>query len=1105
MKRHVVIPAALAAILALLSGSQFSPAATAFVAPAPAWTIRSLAQPTNFSSLSNHACEIGSGSETCDSYTLIVANVGNEAADREENAPVDIADTLPAGISAVHIEGADLAAEGALRQLHCTLVPLQCTDPTRIPVDDTLLVTINVVVDAGVAGNVTNSASVSGGGAPAVGASEQTTVRTGQAGFGIQDFNLQALDAGGSSDEQAGGHPNSLTTSFDLNSTNLELINPREPTKREVYYHPAEEPRDVAIDLPLGFFGNPESIPQCPLNVLLKTNEETACPLDSRVGTIALEGSDGVFKASIENGSGTTAVYNVTPEAGYQAEFAFTYLGVPVFIYARVIHTGNTYAVQATVPGIPEIKLVDSSLTLFGEPAQNNGGSSLASPFFTNPVNCQSGTTPARIAMDTWQHPGHWYEAVSEPPAYPSLVGCEMLQFQPSLRVQPDTTRADEPAGYGFEIEIPQNESPVSPGTPELKDASVTLPPGTTVSPAAADGLAACPASGENGIDLPSGNGRPGEAGEGETIGPDGMPHLTPGHCPSESTVGSVEITTPLLAEPLEGHVYLARPGCGGAGQAACTEEDAADGNLIHVYLEATGSGVVVKLEGHVSVNRSTGRLTATFKENPQLPFSKLKLHFDGGPRASLANPATCGVATTTSDLSPWSAPITPDATPASSFSVDWDGQGGRASACPATLPFAPTLSAGTVTPTAGAFSPFTLTLKRLDREQNLSRLSVTTPPGLLGMLSSVTLCTEAQANQNACPTASEIGTTTVAAGPGSHPFWVTGHVFLTESYNGAPFGLSVVVPAVAGPFNLGNVRVRAAINVDPKTSALTITSDPLPQVVDGIPLRVQTINVAVTRPGFMFNPTNCEAHQITATVAGSRGGSAQASSPFAAANCKSLPFSPKFTVATSTRSSKKNGASLDVKVAYKPGQANIRSVAVALPKQLPSRLTTIQQACPEKTFAANPATCPAGSLIGIAKARTPVLPVLLSGPAYLVSHGGAAFPDVVLILQGEGVRVDLTGSVNIHKGITSSAFANVPDVPITSFDLSLPRGPHSALTATLPASALGNLCGQKLTMPTTLTAQNGLQEKQSTKVGVTGCPKRKAKTSTKTKKKGKK
>jgi hypothetical protein len=360
-------------------------------------------------------------------------------------------------------------------------------------------------------------------------------------------------------------------------------------------------------------------------------------------------------------------------------------------------------------------------------------------------------------------------------------------------------------------------------------------------------------------------------------------------------------------------------------------------------------------------------------------------------------------------------------------------------------------------------------------------------------MLSHVTLCEEPQAAQGACSPASQIGTVSASAGAGSHPFWVSGPVFLTGPYKGAPFGLSVAIPAKAGPFNLGTVVRRAALNVDPSTSALTITSDPLPQIIDGVPLRVQTVNVTVDKSQFMFNPTNCAAKQITATLASAQGASAQVSSPFAAGGCKNLPFNPGFKVSTRAPGSKKKGTSLDVKVTSAAGQANIHSVSVSLPKQLPSRLTTIQQACPEATFAANPATCPVGSLVGIATGTTPVLPVPVSGPAYLVSHGGAAFPNLELVLQGEGVRVDLTGNINIKHGITSSTFANIPDVPISSFDLRLPEGKYSALTPN------GNLCAKPLTMPTTLVGQNGRRLVRSTKIAVAGCPK--AKTNSKAKK----
>jgi hypothetical protein len=370
-------------------------------------------------------------------------------------------------------------------------------------------------------------------------------------------------------------------------------------------------------------------------------------------------------------------------------------------------------------------------------------------------------------------------------------------------------------------------------------------------------------------------------------------------------------------------------------------------------------------------------------------------------------------------------------------------------------------------------------------------------------MLSRVPLCGEQDANQGTCPEASLIGHTTATAGPGPYPVTVNGgRVYLTGPYKGAPFGLSIVVPAVAGPFNLGNVKVRAAIHVDPHTARITVISDPLPTIEQGIPVQLRTVNVSVDRAGFMFNPTSCSPLSVDGAIASSEGAKAVVSSRFQAADCASLPFRPKFTVSTWGGTSKKLGASLDVKVASSAGQANIGKVLVSLPKALPSRLTTLQLACPGATFAANPATCPAASVVGTAKALTPVLSEPLSGPAYLVSHGGAAFPDLVVILEGQGIRLDLIGNTSIKKGITTSSFATVPDAPITSFELKLPQGTHSALAATLPVGARGSLCASKLVMPTTLTAQNGAQVKQNTKIAVTGCPK-KAKAKTRARKAG--
>ena len=601
----------------------------------------------------------------------------------------------------------------------------------------------------------------------------------------------------------------------------------------------------------------------------------------------------------------------------------------------------------------------------------------------------------------------------------------------------------------------------VEPATPELKTARVTLPEGLSVSPSAANGLQACS---DAQIALQSNE---------------------PGSCPLASQLGTVKVTTPLLESPLEGQVFLGEPEC-----SPCSESDAGDGHLFRLFIQvhSQARGITLKLPGIVKANPQTGRLTAEFAENPQLPFSDVEVKFKDGPRAPLASPQTCGTFTTVSDLEPWSTPETPTEISQSPFAI---------TGCDASMPFAPAFDAGTSSPAAGAYSPFSVTFSRSDGEQDLGSITVQTPPGLLGKIAGIPRCSEAEANAGTCGPESQIGTTTATAGPGSDPYAITGgRVYLTGPYKDQPFGLSIVVPAVAGPFNLGNVVVRASIAVNPATSALTITSDPLPQIRDGVPFRLRSVTVEVNRPGFIFNATNCSEQAISATITGEHAiGSSEAAkssvlpSPYAASGCANLPFKPKLTAVTGGQASKADGASLDVKVESAGlGPANIAKVVLQLPKALPSRLSTIQKACTEPVFDANPAACDEGSVIGKATIHTPLLNNPLTGPAYFVSHGGAAFPDVEFVLQGEGVTLILDGKTDIKNGITYSRFESTPDAPFTTFETELPTGPHSILGAYVPAKENYSLCKASLAMPTTITGQNGAVIEQTTKIAVTGC-----------------
>ncbi len=1054
---------------------------SASAAGTPAFAVHAVPEPSSFSAGDAATC---SSEEKCDRYQILVRNAGDAAS----AGPVTLTDTLPAGVTfrevnnQINASGINGAGEGESWECAASEDPggrsvVTCSFSESLPVGS-YTPDLDILVNApavGVLGPLRNEVSVTGGGArAAASASEETPVSAQAPPFGVNEFSVEPTAADGTSLLGAGAHPWELTTSIGFPL----LIFKAEREGHE--FVPAEEVKDIAVELPLGFTGDPLATAQrCTQTELQETQGPNAngtgaavndCPAGSRVGTLAFLGlsTGGVY--SISGGGNMTGIYNMVPEGGHAAEFAFRADGVPVSLYGSVVHTASGYVQRVTTPGLPElVRTNDVWLTFFGDPGQVDGGASEPA-FLTNPVDCSTGGLSSRVEAESYEDPGH--PVSRESVTYPTLTGCGLLAFDPSLSFGPSvgeggTTQADEPSGYTTVLKVPQTSAFSELATPEVKNVSVTLPEGVALSPSSADGLQGCT---EAQIELDS---------------------TTPGGCPLASQIGTVEAVTPILSEPLQGRVYLAQPKCGGEGQPACTAASASNGELYGLYVEVQGPGFTVKFPSVASVDPVTGRVTARFEDLIQQPISEFKLHLKSGPRAPLANPQSCGAASTVSDLTPWSSPVTPDAVGSSSFNVDWDGNGG---ACPAGMPFSPGFSAGTVSPVGGAFSAFSLTVSRHDREQDLSGLSLTMPPGLLGRLAGIPLCGEPQAAQGACSAGSQVGATTVAAGSGPHPFWTQGRVYLTGPYKGQPFGLSIVVPAQAGPFNLGDVVVRAAIHVDPNTAQITVTSDPVPQLLDGVPLRIQTVNVSIDREGFIFNPTNCSQLQLAGTITGAQGASVGVSSPFAATGCAGLPFHPVFSVSTQARTSKKSGASLTVKGAFPAGNANVRSVAVTLPKQLPARLTTIQQACPEATFNANPASCPAGSDIGVATATTPILANPVMGPAYLVSHGGAAFPNVVAILQGEGVTVDLTGSIDIKHGVTSSTFASVPDAPISSFQLTLPEGPHSGLAAVVPAKAKGSLCGQSLAMPFTITGQNGAQVKQDVKIAVTGCPKTKPK-----------
>jgi hypothetical protein len=1062
-------------------------AVSASASASPIWNVESEARPTAFQP---------TDSPEVDNYRIEIENLGGAS-----SGSITVVDHLPTGVSAAStpVEENNFphskwsCSEGAGQTVvTCTsnvpVAPVRDAFNKLEPAETPSAVT-PIVIPVTVAGGTppetgTNIVTVSGGGAVSLASSNSTNpIDSGpDTSFGTSFLHFRSVGPDGEQSTQAGGHPWALTTDFEFN---------QEPERPNETYQEAirggdfknvptgDEAKTVVAEVPLGLLGNPQATPRCTQRQFTEGagNNLNACPADTRVGVIYLE---------LPGLAGPYQLFNLVSASGHAAEFGFSYTGIGIILYGDLVHSDRGGYVVRIISSNPQTFLRGASLTFFGDPAAAfETGAAEAPPFLIDPVDCAAAEAARtmQVHVDTWTAPGigdpfnadfadpNWVTAsVTVPP----VDGCEALKFNPSLSFKPapafegGTSQADEPSGYEVNLEVPQTETLSELETPELKTVTVTLPRGLSVSPSAANGLQACS---DAEIAL-----------ESDELA----------SCPLASQIGTVQITTPLLERPLDGVVFLGEPEC-----SPCSAADAEAGRLFRVFIQTHSDevGQTVKLSGTLKVNPVTGQLTAQFAENPQVPFSDLELDLNDGPRASLANPQGCGTFTPSSVLEPWSAPLTANVTSESPFAISWDGQGGG---CPASVPFAPSFSAGTGSPAAGAYSPLTVEFSRQDREQDLSGITVHTPAGMLGNLSGVPLCGEPQASQGSCGEASLIGSTSAVVGPGADPFAITdGRAYLTGPYKGAPFGLSIVVPAVAGPFNLGSVVVRASIAINPSTAALTVTSDPLPQIVGGVPIRLRKVVVDVNRPEFILNATGCVSRKVEATLTGlegftaTHGSSVSVSSPYSASGCANLAFKPKFAVSTLGKTSKADGASLTATVSYPNAaqgtQADVAAVKVDLPKQLPSRLTTLQKACTAAQFETNPAGCPAASFIGHAVVHTPILPGvgggLLTGPAIFVSHGGEAFPSLTLVLQGDNVTIDLIGSTFISKaGITSTTFKTVPDAPFSMFELTLPQGPYSALTAT------GNLCTSKLAVPTAFIAQNGAVIHESTKITATGC-----------------
>lgn len=1034
-------------------------------AAGPQWTVTSVSAPTNFTP----------GDESGDaSYRVTVTNTGTSATN---GSLITITDELPTGLtignSGASGEDQLIAAIDHLPggQLQC--VKNACSYSGAVIPDDTLVLTIPVNVSSTAPGTVVNRVHVAGGGAPDAGMETPTTISTEGVKFGVASGGATTA----LSTTQAGAHPD-LTTSIAFNTINVSGSL-------------AGDPKDTTDDLPPGFAGDLVDTPSCSSSKFSLSE----CPIGTQIGVTTLTidlfgGGRRIF---------TDPVYNLSPNPGELARLGF-YAANDIHIEGGVTLRENDYGLRATFQDTNEssAELDNVSLTIWGVPAapvhdplrwrppvgsEQQGSFGVSSdspqaPFITNPTSCSGVPLEARFKVDSWEKPGLFESTGME---FGPVVGCDRLTMGPSLTAQPTTEFAYSATGFNVEMNIPQTyDNAFGLATSTLKRAVVGLPEGVTVNPSAGAGLEACSQAQyeEEGVE----------------------PTLTKG-CPSASKLGVVHILTPALSEEVIGAVYLAKPRVNQFG------------SLLAIYIVARiqNRGVVVRAAGDVQADLSTGRLVTTFDGLPPLPFSKFTLSFRQGATSPLVTPPRCGQYSVNAELTPWALPseILKPLVPPFAITSGFNG-----TACPTGgAPFAPQVFSGTLNNQAGSYSAMYIRVIRGDGEQEVTRFSAQLPTGVTADLSGVPFCSEANIErartrtgaseeaESSCPKASEIGHTLVGAGVGSVLAWASGKVYMAGPYHGAPFSIVAITAARVGPFDLGTVVVREALKIDPTTAAVTVdasASDPIPHIIEGIVVHVRDIRVYIDRPNFTLNPTSCATKTFAVTVNGSGEDFTSSSDdvpvtvnvPFQAADCQSLKFSPTFAVSTTGKTSRRSGASLTARLtfAHMPGnsQANVRSVKVDLPKRLPSRLTTLQKACPASVFADNPASCPSGSRVGQATAVTPILPVALSGPAYFVSHGGAKFPELVIVLQGYGVTIDLHGETFISKNnITSSTFRVVPDEPVTSFVLQLPQGPDSAL------AAVGNLCAGTLIMPTIFTAQNGLTIRRNVSIKRTECGRR--------------
>lgn len=908
-------------------------------------------------------------------------------------------------------------------------------------------------------------------------------------GFGFQPgatgFDVAVNDEEGP-DTRAGSHPSSIVTTIEFNRAGERASQPGVPVTDG-------DARNVQIELPPGLIENPGAVDKCSQDQFHSPRQSPfepsrsgeRCPPLSQIGVVTLRSS----AEGTHNESRTFGLFNLVPPPGFPSQIGFSPFGIPVALTPQIRDLNGEYGTTLNLHNLSQqIDIYGMTMTIWGTPwgVSHNGKrgeclnelepefpwakcpvlsgerSHLPYAYLTLPASC-TGPLAFNGTATAWQQPflaaaTAFSRDVAGDPA--GLSGCSELRFEPIVGAQVTNPRASSPSGFDFTL-TPKEEALTNPrlNVPsQTRRAVVTLPEGITVNPSLAAGLGSC---------------TPQQYAEETPVSP-----LSLG-CPENSKIGTFTVQTPLFEEPVKGAIYLAEPD--DRDTSAPGAENPFDA-LLSVYLIARDAahGVLVRVAGKLNPDPVTGRLTATFDELPQLPYSNLKLHFREGQRAPLVTPSACGTFATRVALTPWNDPA---ATALSSPQFQIAKGIGAGEACPtgATPPFAPGASGGTLNGNAGSYTPFQLHLTRNDSEQELTSYSATLPPGLTGKIAGIPYCPNAaieaarqktgheEERHPSCPAASQIGRTVSGYGASQVLAYAPGRLYLAGPYHGSAFSVVAIDSATVGPFDLGVVIVRSAIRVDPLTAQVSIDSagsDPIPHILQGVPIHLRDVRVYIDRPEGTLNPTSCAQKTLISTLTGDGGATANVPTRFQVSNCTALKFRPRLSLRLRGKTRRGGFPSLRASLRPHPGDANIGRVAVTLPPSLFLAQDHIDTVCSQRQFAAD--NCPAGSVYGQATAITPLLAQPLRGKVYLRSSQNQ-LPDLVIALRGNGIAIDVVGRIDSFKGGIRTTFDVVPDAPVTRFVLSLHGGKRSLLVSAenvcrAPQRALARFVGQNNT-----------------------------------------